>query len=70
MPRLGWLAGLSVGTRRQMSEKLWLRADLHGQYSQLFLFATHHGVDGFDVGKSWNTNSIRLGLLLGAEFAL
>ncbi|MGA9520876.1 MAG: hypothetical protein WBV82_05395 [Myxococcaceae bacterium] len=70
VPRLGWLAGLSLGTRRQMSEKIWLRADFHGEYTQLFLFATHHSVDGFDVGKAWNTHSIRLGLLLGAEFSL
>ena len=70
VPRLGWLAGVSVGTRRQMSEKLWLRLDLNAQYTQLFLFATDTVVDELRFGKSWKTDSIRLGMLLGVELAL
>ena len=70
LPRIGWLAGLSVGTRRQMSEKLWLRADLNGQYEQLFLFLTDENVDGLRFRKSWNTHSLRVGLTLAAELAL
>lgn len=70
LPRLGWMAGLNVGTRRQMSEKLWLRADINGQYEQLFLFATDEVVDELRFRKGWSNHSIRLGLLIGAELAL
>lgn len=70
VPRLGWLAGLNVGTRRQMSEKLWLRLDINAQYQQLYLFATDQIVDDLRFQKRWNTNTIRLGLLLGVELAL
>ena len=39
LPRLGWLAGFDLGARRKMIGQLSLRADVIGQYEQLFLFA-------------------------------
>lgn len=69
VPRVGWLGGISVGTRRKMSEHILLRADLSGQLEKLFLFATSQDVKGLDFSKSWNTFGLRLGLTLGAEFA-
>ncbi len=70
LPRVGWLAGPSVGTRRQMSERIWLRADLHAQVEQQYLFATSQEVSGLHYTKNWSTLALRLGLNLGAEFAL
>jgi hypothetical protein len=70
VPRLGWLAGLSVGARRQMSEHILLRADLAAQYEKLFLFATSQEINGLQFNKDWSTSGIRLGLTLGIEFAL
>jgi hypothetical protein len=70
VPRLGWLAGLSLGARRQMSERILLRADLAAQYEKLFLFATSQEIDGLQFNKDWSTSGIRLGLTLGIEFAL
>jgi hypothetical protein len=70
VPRLGWLAGLSVGARRQMAEHILLRADLAAQYEKLFLFATSQEIDGLQFNKDWSTSGIRLGLTLGIEFAL
>jgi hypothetical protein len=70
VPRVGWLAGPSVGARRRMSDRIWLRADLAGQAEQLFLFATTQEISGFRFTKNWSTLGLRLGLTLGAEFAL
>jgi len=70
VPRLGWLAGLSLGARRQMTEHILLRADLAAQYEKLFLFATSQEIDGLQFNKDWSTSGIRLGLTLGIEFAL
>jgi hypothetical protein len=70
VPRPGWLAGLSIGARRPIGGKLSLRADLHGQYQQLLLFATDEIVDGFRFRKSWSTGGIRVGFLIGAEISL
>lgn len=70
VPRVGWLLGLSVGARRRMSDRIWLRADLLGQFEQLYLFATSQEISGFRFTKYWSTLSPRLGLTLGAEFAL
>lgn len=70
IPRVGWLAGGTVGTRRRMTEKLWLRADLTGQYEQLFLFATSQTIDDLRFRKSWRTHSVRVGLQLGVELGL
>lgn len=70
VPRAGWLAGLSVGTRRPMGGKLSLRADLHAQYQQLFLFSTDQLVDGLRFRKSWSTGGIRIGFLVGMEIGL
>lgn len=70
VPRVGWLAGPSVGARRRMSDRIWLRADLAGQAEQLFLFATTQDISGFRFTKNWSTLGLRLGLTLGAEFAL
>ena len=69
VPRVGWLGGISVGTRRKMSKHILLRADLSGQLEKLFLFATSQDVKGLEFSKSWNTFGLRLGLTLGAEFA-
>jgi hypothetical protein len=70
VPRIGWLVGLSVGARRQMSEHILLRADLAAQYEKLYLFATSQEIDGLQFNKDWSTSGIRLGLTLGIEFAL
>jgi hypothetical protein len=70
VPRVGWLAGPSVGARRQMSERIWLRADLLAQAEQQYLFATSQEISGLRFTKNWSTLALRLGLNLGAEFAL
>jgi hypothetical protein len=70
VPRPGWLVGLSVGARRPIGGNVSLRADLHAQYEQLFLFATDQLVDGLRFRKSWRTDGLRGGFLLGAEIAL
>lgn len=70
VPRVGWLAGLSVGARRRMSEHILLRADLSGQLDKLYLFATSETIEGLEFSKSWSTFGLRLGLTLGIEFAL
>ncbi|HZI10360.1 MAG TPA: hypothetical protein VE153_08170 [Myxococcus sp.] len=70
VPRVGWLAGPSVGARRRMSDRIWLRADLSGQLGQQYLFATSQEISGLRYTKNWSTLALRLGLNLGAEFAL
>ena len=70
VPRVGWLGGISVGARRRMGEHLLLRADMSGQLEKLFLFATSQDVKGLEFNKAWSTLGLRLGLTLGAEFAL
>ncbi|HSP78388.1 MAG TPA: hypothetical protein VLQ93_07660, partial [Myxococcaceae bacterium] len=55
VPRVGWLLGPSVGVRRRMSERIWLRADLLGQVEQLFLFATSQEISGLRFTKNWST---------------
>jgi hypothetical protein len=70
VPRVGWLLGPSVGARRRMSDRIWLRADLLGQAEQQYLFATSQEISGLRYTKTWSTLALRLGLTLGAEFAL
>ena len=70
VPRVGWLVGPSLGARRQMSERIWLRADLLGQVGAQYLFATSQEISGFRYSKNWSTLGLRLGLSLGAEFSL
>ena len=70
VPRVGWLGGISVGARRRMGEHLLLRADMSGQLEKLYLFATSQDVKGLEFNKAWSTFGLRLGLTLGAEFAL
>jgi hypothetical protein len=70
VPRVGWLVGPSVGARRRMSDRIWLRADLLAQAEQLYLFATSQEISRFRFTKHWSTLGLRLGLTLGAEFAL
>ncbi len=70
VPRVGWLLGPSVGARRQMSDRIWLRADLLAQVEQQYLFATSQEISGFRFTKHWSTLALRLGLSLGAEFSL
>ncbi len=70
VPRVGWLAGPSVGARRRMSDRIWLRADVLGQIGQQYLFATSQEISGLRYTKNWSTLALRLGLNLGAEFAL
>ncbi len=70
LPRFGFLAGGTVGTRRKMTDKIWLRADLTGQYEQLILFTTNRVIDDLRFRKSWRTHSVRVGLQLGAELGL
>ncbi|WNG14834.1 hypothetical protein [Cystobacter fuscus] len=68
VPRVGWLAGPSVGARRRMTERILLRADILGQVQQQFLFATSEDIDGLRYTKNWSTLALRLGLSLGVEF--
>jgi hypothetical protein len=70
VPRVGWLAGISVGARRRMGQHLLLRGDFSGQLQRLFLFATSQEIQGLDFNKSWSTFGLRLGFTLGVEFAL
>ncbi|WNG39686.1 hypothetical protein F0U61_42940 [Archangium violaceum] len=70
VPRVGWLLGPSVGARRRMSERIWLRADVLAQAEQQYLFATSQEISGLDFSKNWSTLALRLGLSLGAEFSL
>jgi outer membrane biosynthesis protein TonB len=70
VPRVGWLAGLSAGGRRRMSEHILLRADLCGQLDKLYLFSTDETIEGLQFSKSWSTFGLRLGFTLGIEFAL
>lgn len=70
VPRVGWLVGPSLGARRQMTDRIWLRADLLGQVGQQYLFATSQEISGFRYSKNWSTLGLRLGLSLGAEFSL
>ena len=70
VPRVGWLLGPSVGARRRMSDKIWLRADVLGQIGQQYLFATSQEISGFNYSKNWSTLGLRLGLSIGAEFSL
>jgi outer membrane biosynthesis protein TonB len=70
VPRVGWLAGLSAGWRRRMSEHILLRADLSGQLDKLYLFSTDETIEGLEFSKSWSTFGLRLGLTLGVEVAL
>ncbi|MFY0564645.1 hypothetical protein ACN28E_12390 [Archangium lansingense] len=70
VPRVGWLLGPSLGARRQMTDRIWLRADLLGQVGQQFLFATSQDISGFRYTKNWSTLGLRLGLSIGAEFSL
>ncbi|QRK13432.1 hypothetical protein JQX13_02605 [Archangium violaceum] len=70
VPRVGWLLGPSVGGRRRMSERIWLRADVLAQVEQQYLFATSQEISGLDFNKNWSTMALRLGLSLGAEFSL
>jgi hypothetical protein len=67
---VGWLAGLSAGARRRMSEHILLRADLSGQLDKLYLFSTSETIEGLEFSKSWSTFGLRLGFTLGIEFAL
>ena len=41
-----------------------------GQLEKLYLFATSQEVKGLEFNKAWSTFGLRLGLTLGAEFAL
>ncbi|MDC0713216.1 hypothetical protein POL68_32440 [Stigmatella sp. ncwal1] len=70
LPRVGWLLGMSLGARRRMSEKIFLRADLSGQLEKLYLFSTSQKIDGVQFDKNWDTFGLRLGLTFGAEFSL
>lgn len=70
VPRVGWLVGPSVGARRRMTDRIWLRADVLGQVEQQYLFATSQEISGFNYTKNWSTLALRLGLSLGAEFSL
>jgi hypothetical protein len=70
VPRMGWVGGLSVGGRRQMTQRILLRADLGLQLEKLYLFSTSQQIDGLQFQKDWHTQALRLGLTLGAEFSL
>lgn len=70
VPRVGWLVGPSVGARRRMTERILLRADIHGQAESQYLFATNQDIDGLRYIKNWSTLALRLGLSLGVEFGL
>lgn len=77
VPRVGYLGGIHGGARWRVFERLSLRADLKGQYGQMFIFATDQNVqvvvgdveNTYRFRKSWSTYSLRLGLTLGVELA-
>jgi hypothetical protein len=70
VPRVGWLAGPSVGARRRMTDRILLRADILAQVQQQYLFATSEDISGLRYTKNWSTLALRLGLSLGVEFGL
>lgn len=70
VPRLGWVAGLSVGARRKIAGNLYGRAEISGQLGHHFLFSTDQIVDGLRFRKFWGTDVRRLGFNLGVEVAL
>jgi hypothetical protein len=70
LPRIGWIAGITAGAKRQMTERLWLRADLNGQLEQIFLFATDELIEGFAFRKNWSAHIVRVGLTVGLEVTL
>jgi hypothetical protein len=70
VPRVGWLVGPSVGARQRVSDRIWLRADVLAHAEQMYLFATSQEISGLRFTKNWSTLALRLGLTLGAEFAL
>ena len=72
VPRLGWIAAINAGLRREMFKNFFLRADLSGQWQSLYLFATDETVPFGDTQslrfrKYWSTASLRLGLTLSLE---
>jgi hypothetical protein len=69
LPRLGWVAGVNVGLRRQLAGALYARLDLGGQLGHQFLFATDQIVDGLRFRKHWGNDIRRLGATLGIEVA-
>ena len=67
VPRLGWIAGLNVGARRNIAGHLYGRFQLDGQLGHQWLFATDRIVDGLRFRKYWGTDIRRLGAALGIE---
>jgi len=70
VPRVGWLAGVSAGVRRQLIGRLHLRVEFGGQIGQVFLFATDERVDELRFRKYWSTWTQRVSGTLGLEVTL
>jgi len=70
VPRIGWLAGISAGAKRRMTQRLWLRGDLSGQMEQIFLFATDEIIEGLAFRKNWSAHIFRVSLSVGLELEL
>lgn len=69
LPRPGLQGSVGVGTRRRMSERIWLRFELFAQYSRVALFSHSEVIEDLKLQKDWGLQSLRLFLRLGAEFA-
>jgi hypothetical protein len=70
LPRLGWVAGLNAGLRRQIAGRLYGHLDLNGQVGHQWLFATDQIVEGLRFRKNWGNDIRRLGVSLAVEVAL
>jgi len=70
LPRVGWLVGAGLGTRKPLSDRLFLRLDLGVQYEGLSLFAHAETIDGLRLRKDWGTNQLRATFSLGLEFGV
>lgn len=70
VPRIGWVAGLNAGLRRQLAGRLYGKLDLGGQVGHQWLFSTDQIVEGLRFRKFWGNDIRRLGVTLGVEVAL
>lgn len=70
VPRLGWVAGLNAGLRRQIAGRLYAHLQLGGQVGHQWLFATDQIVEGLRFRKNWGNDIRRLSVSLGVEVAL
>lgn len=70
LPRIGWVAGLNAGLRRQIAGRLYGKLELGGHVGHQWLFATDEIVEGLRFRKYWGNDIRRLSASLGVEVAL